>query len=82
VNDERLMREALRLAKESLVAGEQPIGAVVALDGEVIASARWRYQQGALLDHAEVVALRGAEGELAYAAAAARRRSTRRSSRV
>jgi len=59
--DERLMGEALRLAEDGLAAGEQPIGALVALDAEAVASARWRFGGGALLDHAEVVALRRAD---------------------
>jgi tRNA(adenine34) deaminase len=57
------MREALRLAEEGLAAGDQPIGAIVALDGEVVAAARWRLGRGRMLDHAEVVALRAADAD-------------------
>jgi tRNA(adenine34) deaminase len=57
------MREALRLAEQGLAAGDQPIGALVAVEGEVVASARWRLRPGRLLDHAEVVALRAADGD-------------------
>jgi tRNA(adenine34) deaminase len=56
------MREAIRLAEEGLAAGDQPIGALVALDGDVVASARWS-SRGGRLDHAEVVALRAADGD-------------------
>jgi tRNA(adenine34) deaminase len=61
--DETLMREALRLAEEGLAAGDQPIGAIVALGDEVVSAARWTLRPGALLDHAEVVALRAADGD-------------------
>jgi len=61
--DERLMGVALALAEEGLAADEQPIGAVVALDGEVVSLARWQRRPGRLLDHAEVVALRAAEDD-------------------
>lgn len=60
-SDERLMSEALALARRGLEADEMPIGAVVTLDGEVVASGYWRYRPDALLDHAEMVALRAAE---------------------
>lgn len=61
--DEELMREALRLAREGLDAGEPPIGALVALNGEVIASARRRVSGETVLDHSEVVVLRDALGD-------------------
>ncbi len=60
-DDETLMREALRLAEQGLAAGDQPIGALVAVGGEVVASARWQLRPGRLLEHAEVMALRAAE---------------------
>jgi tRNA(adenine34) deaminase len=60
-SDERFMSEALALARRSLDAGDMPIGAVVALDGKVVASGYWHYSPDALLDHAEMVALRAAE---------------------
>jgi tRNA(adenine34) deaminase len=60
-DDERLMQEALVLAERGLAEDEQPIGAVVALDGRVVGSGFWRYRPDGLLDHAEIVALRDAE---------------------
>ncbi len=61
VADETLMREALDEARAAAQAGEVPIGAVVALNGEIIA----RGQNRVLRDvdpsaHAEMVALRAA----------------------
>jgi tRNA(adenine34) deaminase len=55
------MTAALREAERSLGLGEFPIGSVVALDGEVIGRG---YRQGPvrLIDHAEIIALRDAEG--------------------
>ena len=54
------MRHALRLARSGLDANEVPIGAVVALDSEPIGEAYWRFD-GALLEHAELVALQSVE---------------------
>jgi tRNA(adenine34) deaminase len=59
--DDRFMREALALAQRGLNEGEMPVGAVVVLDGTIVSSAYWRFQRDALLDHAEMLALR--EGE-------------------
>lgn len=58
--DERLMRLALELAQNGLDANEVPIGAVVALGSEPIGEAYWRFD-GALLQHAELVALQSVE---------------------
>jgi tRNA(adenine34) deaminase len=55
------MSEALTLARRGLDADEMPIGAVVALDDEIIASDYWRYSPDGLLDHAELITLRAAE---------------------
>ena len=56
------MREALRLANKSAVAGEVPVGAVVVREGKIIARA---YNQVELLKdataHAEMLALTQAE---------------------
>ena len=57
------MSEALALARRGLDADEMPIGAVVALDDEIIASDYWRYSPDGLLDHAELIALRAAEND-------------------
>jgi tRNA(adenine34) deaminase len=64
-NDEIWMREALALAREAARLGEVPVGAVVVLDGEVIA----RGSNRSLLDsdpsgHAEMIALRDAGRKL------------------
>ena len=59
--DERFMREALAEARRALAAGEVPVGAVLVLDGAVIARAH--NAPIALADptaHAEVLALREA----------------------
>ena len=59
--DERLMREALRLAREAAAAGEVPVGAVVAIGDEIIGrgsnSPIARHDPTA---HAEMLALREA----------------------
>ena len=39
MNDESLMKRALELAKESVTLGGEPFGAVMVLDGKVIAEA-------------------------------------------
>jgi tRNA(adenine34) deaminase len=59
--DERFMREALALARRGLAENDMPVGAVVVLDDEVVSSGYWRFRRDALLDHAEMVALREAE---------------------
>src|SRR5579883_2862909 len=59
---EHFMREALKVAREGLEAGELPIGAVVVLDGKVIASAHTREKaEGRLLVHADLLALEEAD---------------------
>src|SRR5205085_8705092 len=63
--DERLMREALRLALKARSADEVPVGAVVVRDGKVISRG---YNQVELLKdataHAEMLALTAAEGAI------------------
>ena len=58
LNDEHWMREALREARKAEAEGEVPVGAVIVLDGEVIARA---HNQRELLHdptaHAEMIAL-------------------------
>ena len=59
--DEGLMREALRLARQAAAAGEVPVGAVVAMGGEILGRG-WnspiaRHDPTA---HAEILALREA----------------------
>jgi tRNA(adenine34) deaminase len=60
--DELFMTEAVLEAQRSLDVDEFPVGAVVALDGEVVARAHWTgSSQRRLLDHAEMLALMEAE---------------------
>src|SRR2546423_10234581 len=60
--DEELMKEALTEARRSLDLDEFPVGAVVALDGDVVARGHWAGgAQRRLLDHAELLALMEAE---------------------
>src|SRR5215831_11073194 len=71
----RFMREALRLAREGMERGELPIGAVVALDGEVLAAAHTRERaERRLLVHADLLALEAADRLGPYRG---RRRDTR-----
>jgi tRNA(adenine34) deaminase len=63
--DERFMREALDEARRGFDAGEVPVGAIVVVDGEVVARAH--NAPVALSDptaHAEVLALRAAGSKL------------------
>jgi len=53
------MQAALEEAAAGLTAGELPIGAVAAADGEIVARAHWRAGKG-LLAHPELVALQRA----------------------
>jgi tRNA(adenine34) deaminase len=59
--DGRFMTEALRLAREAEAAGEVPVGAVVAIGGE-IAGRGWNspIARNDPTAHAEILALRGA----------------------
>lgn len=59
--DARLMRRALELADEAAAAGELPVGAVVAVDGEVVGEGRNETEARADPSaHAELLALRDA----------------------
>jgi len=61
LNEEQFMRLALDEARRAAEAGEVPVGAVVTLDGRVIASAANRtITDGDPTAHAEIVALRAA----------------------
>ena len=58
-DDERFMREALRLADEGGTAGEVPIGAVVVVAGQIVGRGmNCVIRDGDTTAHAEVVALR------------------------
>ena len=55
---EKFMREALAQAEEAGLAGETPIGAVLVLDGEIIARGRAHHQEyKSQISHAELNAL-------------------------
>lgn len=57
-NDELLMREALRQAQLAAEEGEVPVGAVVALDGEIVSVGRNRRETVKnALAHAEIEAI-------------------------
>jgi len=65
MKDTDYMQMALAIAREALALGETPVGALVVVDGEVVASAHNRRE----LDndptaHAEVLALRAAAAKL------------------
>ena len=52
------MTRALELAREAAAAGEVPVGAVIAKDGEIIAAGRNRVEElKSPLAHAEIVAI-------------------------
>ncbi len=60
-DDERYMRQALRLAKKAMDSGDVPIGCVIVHDGKVIArgyNRRNRDRQS--LAHAEIIAIKKA----------------------
>ncbi len=59
--DTRFMREALTLAREAEQAGEVPVGAVLVLDGQIVASARNSpIEARDPTAHAEILVLRAA----------------------
>ncbi len=61
VTDDEAMAEALDLARAAAVAGEVPVGAVVVVDGQIVAGRHnEREATGDPTAHAEVLALRDA----------------------
>ncbi len=65
VNDDEAMSLALQEARRAAEAGEVPVGAVVVIDGEVVAAAgNQRETTGDPTAHAEIVVLREAAGAL------------------
>jgi tRNA(adenine34) deaminase len=61
-DDERFMRQALALAQTGLEAGEMPIGAVVVVDGEIVAAEHTQERAAQrLLVHADLLALEAAD---------------------
>jgi cytosine deaminase len=66
--DREMMALALRQARESLEAGGVPVGAVLAVGGEVIAAGHnERVQHGDPVAHGEISALRNAGRRASYA---------------
>ena len=60
-DDERFMREALRVAERAARDGDVPVGAIVVQDGRIVGIGRNRREQDAdPVAHAEIVALREA----------------------
>ena len=58
MDDEKMMREALRLAQEADAAGEVPVGCVVALGDHIVGTGRNRREEGkSALAHAEIEAI-------------------------
>jgi len=63
--DEQFMREALELAREAELAGEVPVGAVVAAGGAIVGRGRNApVSSGDPTAHAEILALRAAAAAL------------------
>lgn len=65
VDDDAAMGRALELAAQAAAAGEVPVGAVVVVDGRIVAeAANERESSGDPTAHAEVLAIRGAAAVL------------------
>src|SRR5215468_9590014 len=61
----QLIHEAIRLARQSIESGGSPFGAVIAKDGEIVASARNQaLQSHDPTAHAEILAIREASSKL------------------
>lgn len=57
------MRAALAEAEKSFATHDQPVGAVVVFENEIVGSGHWTFRHDGLLDHAELVALRAANAD-------------------
>ena len=63
--ESRFMTRAIKLAREALLSGEIPVGAVVVKDGEIIGEGRNRREEKAsAISHAEIEAIRAANKTL------------------
>ncbi len=71
MNHNRWMAHALELASDALKAGEFPVGCIIVLDDEIVASGRRVHSKGpspSELDHAEILALRNLEAAASFPA--------------
>ncbi len=58
INDKKFMKEALEEAQKSADSGDVPVGAVIVLNGEIIARAHNKREHGgSAINHAEVLAI-------------------------
>ncbi|MBD3790708.1 MAG: nucleoside deaminase [Campylobacterales bacterium] len=58
---EKFIRRCMELAQESLDAGDNPFGALVVKEGQIIAEARNSAVRHDMTDHAEIIAMRSAK---------------------
>jgi tRNA(adenine34) deaminase len=66
MNDSELMERALAQASRGLEEGAMPIGAVLALEGEILAEAYWRGVSRGLLSHPEHALLMQADASMSF----------------
>lgn len=67
MNDEKLMRSALREAKKSLLTKDVPVGCVIVKDGKIIARAHNEKEKNMLsIDHAEIRCIKSASKKLGH----------------
>ena len=67
--DEKFMRRAIELAKQAETFDEVPIGAVIVLNGEIVAEGNNRKERdNSAISHAEIVALKNANEKLGWKA--------------
>lgn len=65
--DEKFMRRAIELAKQAETFDEVPIGAVIVLNGEIVAEGNNRKERdNSAISHAEIVALKNANEKLGW----------------
>ena len=65
--DEKFMRRAIELAKQAETFDEVPIGAVIVLNGEIVAEGNNRKERdNSAISHAEIVALKNTNEKLGW----------------